>query len=480
MDLDTQGYENWGRNVQEITQGIFRAYDIRGIVTSTLTPEIVHVIGRALGTTVLRTGERKMVIGRDGRLSGPALYTALSDGILSTGCDVIDIGVVPTPVLYFATHHLQCPSGVMITGSHNPPDYNGLKMMIGGEALFGDRIQALYHEIEAQDFIEGSTPGTLTHSHTIIQEYIQVVSQNVCITPTLKPLKIVIDCGNGVAGLVAPALYEALKCEVIPLYCDVDGLFPNHHPDPGQPENLVDLQKAVVAHQADLGLAFDGDGDRLGVIDNAGTIIWGDRQLIVFAKDILSRNPNAAVIYDVKCTRHLDSQITQAGGRPIMWKTGHSLIKAKMRETGALLAGEMSGHLFFKERWYGFDDALYAGARLLEIVSKNRIKQTVRELFLSIPDSVNTPELKIAVSETTKFSMVERLISLCQFKEGTMSTIDGLRVDFADGFGLVRASNTTPNLILRFEGDTPTALNTIQKAFKKLLWALEPNLALPF
>lgn len=464
-----------------VSKDIFRAYDIRGIVTSTLTPEIVRVIGCALGTAILRAGEKRVVIGRDGRLSGPALYAALSEGILSTGCDVIDIGMVPTPVLYFATHHLQqCSSGVMITGSHNPPDYNGLKIMIGGEALFGDGIQSLYQIIEAQDFIQNDVLGTVVHHHTIIQSYIETIIQNISLTHTDRPLKIVIDCGNGVAGLVAPTLYESLGCDVIPLYCEVDGLFPNHHPDPGQPENLVDLQKAVLVHQADLGLAFDGDGDRLGVVDNKGIIIWGDRQLIVLAKDVLSRNPNAAIIYDVKCTRHLHSQITQLGGQPIMWKTGHSLIKAKMRETGALLAGEMSGHLFFKERWYGFDDALYAGARLLEIISKNSINQTVHELFLSIPDSVNTPELQISVQENTKFSMIEQLIGLCQFQEGSINTIDGLRVDFSDGFGLIRSSNTTPNLILRFEGDTPLALSRIQEAFRRLLWTLDPALTLPF
>jgi len=463
-----------------VTKGIFRAYDIRGIVTSTLTPDIVRDIGRALGTVVIRKGEQQIVMGRDGRLSGTALAEALTEGIISTGCHVLDVGMVPTPVLYFATHHLDCPSGVMITGSHNPPEYNGLKIMISGEALFGEGIQALYELIEARLFIVGYAPGQYIQHHHIIQDYIQVIVQGISITPLEKPLKIVIDCGNGVAGLVAPQLYEALNCEVIPLYCEVDGLFPNHHPDPGQPENLVDLQKAIKTHHADLGLAFDGDGDRLGVVDNEGNIIWGDRQLIIFAKDVLSRNPGATIIYDVKCTRHLQSQIMAWGGEPLMWKTGHSLIKAKMRETGALLAGEMSGHLFFKERWYGFDDALYAGARLLEIVSKNLNIQSVQALFLSIPDSVNTPELQIPVSENTKFSIVGKLVNVCRFEDAKINTIDGLRVDFPDGFGLIRASNTTPNLILRFEGDTAVALKRIQDNFRQLLWTFDPNWVLPF
>ncbi len=465
-----------------ISKDIFRAYDIRGIVTSTLRPEIVREIGRALGTVVVRKGEQQIVIGRDGRLSGPDLSSALIEGIVSTGCHVLDIGMVPTPVLYFATHHLNCPSGVMITGSHNPPEYNGLKIMIGGEALFGDGIQALYTLIESGDFIFGLAPGECIQNTQVIEDYIQVITKGISIA-TLKEqkkIKIVVDCGNGVAGLVAPALYKALNCEVIPLYCEVDGLFPNHHPDPGQPENLIDLQKAVIAQEADLGLAFDGDGDRLGVVDNEGQIIWGDRQLIILAKDVLSRHPDAAIIYDVKCTRHLHSQISALGGKPIMWKTGHSLIKAKMRETGALLAGEMSGHLFFKERWYGFDDALYAGARLLEIISQTIQHQSVHQLFLSIPDSENTPELQIQVSESTKFGIVEKLVNTCHFKDATVNTIDGLRVDFPDGFGLIRASNTTPNLILRFEGDTPSALSRIQESFRQLLLSCDPTWVVPF
>lgn len=462
----------------DIPIDIFRAYDIRGIVTSSLTPDIVREIGAALGTSVLAKGEQHILIARDGRLSGPKLATALSEGIVSTGCNVIDLGMVPTPVLYFATYHLGYPSGVMITGSHNPPDYNGLKMIIQGEALYGESIQALYHLIQNKEAIQAKTHGKITQYHTIIQDYIEVVQKDIHLEGT--PLKIVVDCGNGVAGLLAPRLYETLGCKVIPLYCEVDGLFPHHHPDPGQPENLKDLQKAVLQHEADMGLAFDGDGDRLGIIDNKGQIIWGDRQLMLLAKDVLRRHPEATIIYDVKCTRHLQTSITKWGGKPLMWKTGHSLIKAKMRETGALLAGEMSGHLFFKERWYGFDDAVYAGARLLEIVAKNPIKQSTHDLFLSIPNSINTPELQIAVSESNKFALIEKLIQLAPFKEGKMYTLDGVRVDFEDGFGLIRASNTTPNLILRFEGNTESSLKRIQALFREIIQTLDPHLILSF
>lgn len=463
-----------------LSPDIFRAYDIRGIVTSSLGPEIVRALGCALGTQLLQAGERCILVGRDGRLSGPVLFCALTEGILATGCHVIDIGMAPTPVLYFATHHLSCSSGVMITGSHNPPDYNGLKIILKGEALFGEGIQILYQIMQTGNYIHAKVPGELKQYTGILQDYIQVLSQNITLHPTQKPLKIVVDCGNGVAGLLAPHLYAALQCEIIPLYCEVDGLFPNHHPDPGRPENLVALQNTVLEHRADMGFAFDGDGDRLSVIDNQGDIIWGDRQLMIFAKDVLSRHPNATIIYDVKCTRHLHQHIQQWGGKPLMWKTGHSLIKAKMRETGALLAGEMSGHLFFKERWYGFDDALYAGARLLEIVSNHIAVQTVHELFLSIPDSINTPELHIAVSESNKFQLIEKLKTLFTATEGLVHTIDGLRVDFPDGFGLIRASNTTPNLILRFEGETPAALKRIQEIFRQLLCTLDPTFTLPF
>lgn len=453
---------------------IFRAYDIRGVVNESLTIEIVEAIGCALGTTVLARGETTVVIARDGRLSGPMLINALSNGILSTGCNVVDIGMVPTPVLYFATHYLRIPSGVMITGSHNPPDYNGLKMMVGGQALYGDGIQSLYTLIKEASFSKGQGQKT---DKNIIDAYISAIKNDVTLT---KPLKIVVDAGNGVTGELIPVLFAALGCEVIPLFCEIDGRFPNHHPDPGQPSNLQDLIKAVQSHKADIGLAFDGDGDRLGVVDNLGKIIWPDRQLILFAKSILEKHPRAQIIYDVKCTRHVASVVESLGGQPLMWKTGHSLIKAKMQETGALLAGEMSGHLFFKDRWFGFDDALYAGARLLEILSLLPNNTTASDIFNTLPDSINTPELSISVTEQTKFGSVQQLIALARFQDAAVSTIDGLRVDFKDGFGLVRPSNTGPNLILRFEGDTASALARIQAEFRQLLVDIGPQWDLPF
>jgi len=453
---------------------IFRAYDIRGVVNKSLTIEIVEAIGKALGSMVLARGETAIVVARDGRLSGPLLIEALSKGILATGCNVIDIGMVPTPVLYFATHHLNIPSGVMITGSHNPPDYNGLKMMVGGQALYGEGIQTLAALIQKSDFLKGQGQKT---EKNIVASYVQAIKKDITLS---KPLKIVVDAGNGVTGDIIPVLFEALGCMVIPLFCEVDGRFPNHHPDPGQPKNLADLIAAVDAHQADIGLAFDGDGDRLGVVDNLGKIIWPDRQLILFAKAILEKHANATIIYDVKCTRHVATEVENLGGQSLMWKTGHSLIKAKMQETGALLAGEMSGHHFFKDRWFGFDDALYAGARLLEILSEQNKEMTAAELFSTLPDSVNTPELLIHVTEQTKFESVKKLIALARFPDATMSTIDGLRVDFKDGFGLVRPSNTGPNLILRFEGDTASALARIQADFRQLLVDVNPEWDLPF
>lgn len=456
---------------------IFRAYDIRGVVGKSLTTEIVEAIGCALGTTVLARGETAIVVARDGRLSGPSLIDALSKGILSTGCHVVDIGMVPTPVLYFATHHLQIPSGVMITGSHNPPDYNGLKMTVGGQALYGDGIQSLYVLIKSSNYSKGQGQKT---EKNIVESYITAIKDDITLS---KPLKIAVDAGNGVTGDLIPDLFKALGCEVIPLFCEVDGHFPNHHPDPGQPKNLEDLIEAVQLHHADIGLAFDGDGDRLGVVDNLGKIIWPDRLLILFAKAILEKNVQAKIIYDVKCTRHVATVVESFGGQPLMWKTGHSLIKAKMQETGALLAGEMSGHLFFKDRWFGFDDALYAGARLLEIMSQMSQKNedvSSAVIFSTLPDSINTPELLISVAEQTKFESVQQLIALARFQDAAVSTIDGLRVDFKDGFGLVRPSNTGPNLILRFEGDTAAALARIQAEFRQLLMNIGPQWKLPF
>lgn len=453
---------------------VFRAYDIRGIVDQSLTEKLVFDIGRALGTVVLEQKEKQILVGRDGRLSGPRLMEALCQGILTTGCDIIELGMLPTPLLYFATSHFNISSGVVLTGSHNPADYNGLKMMVNGVTLYEQGIQQLYGLICRQDFKIGQ--GKLQNKK-IESAYLEAVTSSIKLK---RPLKIVVDAGNGVTGEIAPVLFEALGCQVIPLFCEIDGHFPNHHPDPGQPKNLEMLTEAVILHEADLGLAFDGDGDRLGVVDNEGEIIWPDRQLILFARDVLSRNPNAQILFDVKCSRHVGSDILKHGGNPLMWKTGHSLVKAKMKETGALLGGEMSGHFFFKERWTGFDDGLYAGARLLEIVSKQPEHQTLAKLFKTIPNSINTPELVMPVTDEDKTVIVRELIQKARFDDAEMSQIDGLRVDFKDGFGLVRPSNTGPNLILRFEGETPAALKRIQKQFRELFQSLDQTLALPF
>ncbi len=455
-----------------IAKEIFRAYDIRGVFNKTLTVEAVTLIGSAIGVKVLATGKKQVVIGRDGRLSGPTLRDALSQGIRAVGCDVIDVGLVPTPVLYFATHHLEISSGVMITGSHNPMDYNGLKIMIDGEAIHGETITELYHLVEKNDFPQANGSEKVID---VEQAYLQTVAEKVQLS---RKLKIVVDSGNGVAGKIAPLLYQALGCEVVPLYCEIDGTFPNHHPDPGQPKNLEDLIQSVQQHEADLGLAFDGDGDRLGVVDNTGKIIWPDRQLILFVQELLGRIPKAQIIFDVKCSRHVGDTIVQLGGVPIMWKTGHSLIKAKMKETGAPLAGEMSGHVFFKDRWYGFDDGLYTGARLLEILADAQMAPS--EIFAQLPDSFSTPELVLPTTDQDKFSQVKTLVTMANFKEAKVSTIDGLRVDFTDGFGLIRASNTGPNLILRFEGDTPEALHRIQQQFREMLVQVNPKWELPF
>ena len=451
---------------------IFRAYDIRGIVDQTLTAEDVMHIGAALGSEALRIGEKSMIIGRDGRLSGPVLFEHLCQGILSTGCDVIDIGIVPTPLLYYAAQVLNTSSGVMLTGSHNPAEYNGLKILLGKETLAETGIKKIYQDILQQNYKKGD--GYLS-SLEMIERYIVHVSR---IIQLKRPLKVVVDCGNGVAGCVVPALYRQLCCEVIELYCDIDGHFPNHHPDPSQLENLTDLIQAVKTHQADIGLAFDGDGDRLGVITNQGEVIWADRQLMLFAKDLLTRQPGAKIIYDVKCTNLLEKMIQSLGGEPIMWKTGHSLIKSKMLETQAALAGEMSGHLFFKEGWYGFDDAIYAGARLLKILSETTKESSA--LFQEIPNSVNTPELKLTVEEDEKFLLMQRLIDSANFPSAEHITIDGLRVNFADGWGLVRPSNTTPCLVLRFEAESEAILLKIQNLFRELLLTVKSDWVLPF
>jgi len=458
----------------KVPSSIFRAYDIRGVVGSTLNPGIAHQVGLAIGSAALDRGQQAVVIARDGRLSGPQMLAALADGLRASGRDVVDIGLAPTPVLYFATHHLGVTSGVMVTGSHNPPDYNGFKIVLDGEALSGQAIQGLYQRLESGDLTQGAGGSS---SESIIDDYVERIVADVHLA---QPMKVVIDCGNGVAGAVAPALYNALGCEVVELYCEVDGQFPNHHPDPSQAENLRDLIAAVRSEGADIGLAFDGDGDRLGVVDSQGQVIWPDRLMMLFARDLLARHPDAEILFDVKCTRNLASVIRESGGRPTMWRTGHSLIKARMRESGALLAGEMSGHFFFAERWFGFDDGLYAGARLLEILSG--LEMPSSEVFAGLPDSISTPELKITVPDGSQQGLVDRLVAQgqAQFPDAEVITIDGLRVEFAEGWGLVRASNTTPNLILRFEADSEEGIQKIQARFRDLLLAVDPGLQLPF
>ncbi len=451
---------------------IFKAYDIRGIVGVSLNAAYAELIGKALGSEAIARGVTNMAFARDGRLSGPELGQALVKGILSTGINVIDVGMVPTPLLYFAAHQLTKGSGVMLTGSHNPPDYNGFKMVLAGETLSEDSIQVIRKRIELSDFDEGT--GEYSTVPTL-DKYIKRITSDVKLK---RPLKIVVDCGNGVAGGVAPRLYKAMGCEVIELYCDIDGKFPNHHPDPSQPKNLVDLIEAVKSHKADVGLAFDGDGDRLGVISSDGNVIWPDRLLMLFAEDVLSRNQGAQIIFDIKCTSNLTKVIWEKGGEPLMWKTGHSLIKSKMKQSGALLAGEMSGHIFFKERWFGFDDGIYSGARLLEILSRD-VRQP-RVVFASLPDSFNTPELQIPMEEGAHHAFIEKLLDNPDFGEANLTMIDGIRADYADGWGLVRASNTTPCLVLRFEGQTKEAMMNVQARFKKILHAVDETLVLPF
>jgi phosphomannomutase/phosphoglucomutase len=458
--------------VETISPTLFRAYDIRGVVGDTLTAEAVYLIGRAIGSEAREKEERQIAVARDGRLSSPELSRALGKGLLESGCTVIDVGLTPTPVLYFATHQTNARSGVMVTGSHNPADYNGLKIVVAGETLAEKNIQKLRARIEHNNLMTGQ--GRL-EERDIIPDYIERIVNDTYIR---RPMKVVVDCGNGAAGLIAPSLLERIGCEVVPLFCEVDGNFPNHHPDPSKPENLAALIQTVLRSQADVGVAFDGDADRLGVVDSSGNIIWPDRQLMVFAADVLSRAPGAAVIYDVKCSRHLAGHILRHGGRPLMWKTGHSLMKAKIKETGALLAGEMSGHIFFNDRWFGFDDGLYACARLLEILSGDP-RPTV-DVFAELPDSVNTPELNIALAEGENFALIRRLRQIADFPGARITDIDGLRIDFPDGWGLVRASNTTPSLVTRFEADTPEALDRIQGQFKALMLSVKPDIVLPF
>ena len=445
-----------------IPSSIFKAYDIRGIVETELTPEIVKLIGKAVGSESIEKGERGVVVGRDGRLSGPELSEALISGLIESGCHVVNIGMVPSPVVYFATYTKQASSGVVITGSHNPAEYNGLKIMIAGETISAERIQALLTRINENNFSSGS--GTST-SINIDQNYIDTIKSDIKIE---KELKIVIDCGNGVAGNIAPQLFEALGVKVTKLFCLVDGRFPNHHPNPSKPENLEDLIQEVKETGSDLGLAFDGDGDRLGLVDNNGQIIWADQQMMLYSKDVLSRNKGAKIIFDVKCTSLLPKFISENGGVPIMSRTGHSFIKQKLKETKAELAGEMSGHIFFKDRWYGFDDALYTGARLLEIISKS--DKTCSEIFAEMPVNISTPEININFEKHgQQFEAMEKLSTNINFPSATINTIDGVRVDYENCWGLVRASNTTPCLVLRFEADDNEVLLEIKTKFKEWL-----------
>ncbi|MEW6611179.1 MAG: phosphomannomutase/phosphoglucomutase [Pseudomonadota bacterium] len=455
-----------------IPAGIFREYDIRGIVDRDLTDAVVYDIGRAIGSEARSRGLQRIVVGRDGRLSGTRFLDQLSKGLTSTGCLVIDVERVPTPTLYYAVFHLNADGGVMVTGSHNPPDYNGFKIMLGGGTLHGEQIQGLRRRMEAGDYVTG-------HGHVenldIHWDYIQRIVGDIKLA---RPLRIGIDCGNGVTGAIAPQLFRELGCEVHELFTEVDGTFPNHHPDPTVEKNLQDLIRLVDEKGLDVGLAFDGDGDRLGVVAPGGEIIWPDRQLILLAQDVLSRNPGAPIIFDVKCTRYLPEAITAAGGQAMMWKTGHSVIKSKMQETQAPLAGEMSGHIFFKERWYGFDDGMYTGARLLEVLSKD--SRSPKEVLTSLPKGYSTPELRLDTPEGRNFTLVDDLKRAAHFPDAKIIDLDGIRVEFPDGWGLARASNTQPAVVMRFEADTPEALERIKNQFRKLLLQVEPGLDIPF
>ena len=453
---------------------IFRAYDIRGVVGQTLTEGVARQLGRAIGSAVRDKELSEIVVGRDGRLSGPMLSGALIEGLRAAGVDVIDIGAVPTPVSYFAAYQLNTGSCVSVTGSHNPPDYNGFKIVIGGETLAEDAIRDLHQRLVEGRLAEGH--GSL-RQYDITGEYIERIASDI---QTGRTLKVVVDCGNGIAGNTAPGVVHTIGCEPIPLYCDVDGEFPNHHPDPSEPNNLADLILTVQKTGADVGLAFDGDGDRLGVVTKDGEIVYPDRVLMLFAQDVLIRNPGATILYDVKCTGHLQPLILKAGGSPLMWKTGHSLIKAKMKETGAQLAGEMSGHFFFRERWYGFDDGVYAAARLLEILADDPEGRTPEEIYATLPKGVSTPELHIQMQEGQNHPFIARFRERAQFDGARITTIDGVRADWSDGWGLVRASNTTPVLVLRFDADNATALKRIQDAFRAQILACDDTLQLPF
>jgi phosphomannomutase len=456
----------------QFSPSIFKAYDVRGVVPATLNETVAEALGLAFGAMARAEGEQTVAVGRDGRLSGPALAAALIRGLQASGVDVIDVGPVTTPMLYFAASTL-CSSGIQVTGSHNPKDYNGFKMVLAGRAIYGDDIQGLRRRME-----EGARPGADVRPGTVrnvnlLAPYRDRIVKDIKLA---RPLKIVVDCGNGIAGASAPGIFRALGCEVVELFSEVDGTFPNHHPDPSKPENLKDLIAAIRTHGADLGLAFDGDGDRLGIITRGGNNIYPDRQMMLFARDVLTRVPGGTIIFDVKCTQRLAPAIRDAGGVPLMYKTGHSLIKAKMKEVGSPLGGEMSGHIFFKERWFGFDDGTYAGARLLEILSRH---DDPSALLDDLPTSFSTPELNVKCAEGEPHALVHQLMETARFPApAQVSTIDGVRVDWPDGFGLIRASNTTPVLVLRFEGHTQEALHRIEAEMLALLRRVKPDAAI--
>jgi len=461
----------------ELVPSIFKAYDIRGIINQTLDADIATLIGKSFGSCLVELGETSVVVGRDGRLSGPELLQGLTKGLMSVGIHVIDLGVVATPMVYFATHiplgAYQAKSGIMITGSHNPPNYNGFKMVLAGQAIYGEQIKALYERIVSENFspIKAATRSEFD----IFPTYLKRITSDIHLA---RPMKIAVDCGNGVGGAFAGQLFRALGCEVQEMFCEVDGTFPNHHPDPAHLENLQDLIKNLASTDNEIGLAFDGDADRLGVVAKDGSVIFPDRQMMLYAKDVLSRNPNSEIIYDVKCTRLLGLYIAEHGGKPVMWKTGHSLVKAKLKETGAPLAGEMSGHIFFKDRWYGFDDGLYTAARLLEILSKEiDPSATLNQL----PNAICTPELQLPCAEGEPFTLMDQVKEQATFDHAvSINTIDGIRVEFTDGFGLARPSNTTPVVVMRFEADSQEAIERIQKAFKEAILKVKPDAKLPF
>ncbi|MCC5015154.1 MULTISPECIES: phosphomannomutase/phosphoglucomutase [unclassified Legionella] len=458
---------------RQVERSVFRAYDIRGVIGKQLDENAFYSIGRAISCRLHALQRSKIFVARDGRLTSANLVNALKEGLLASGITVVDLGAVATPVMYYATctqEGIDC--GLMVTGSHNPSDYNGIKMVLAGKTLVQSDIDQLYELVTAGTRQDGVGKA---QSFDIMNDYTNRILSDIKLQ---RRLKVVVDCGNGIAGPIIPQVITALGCEVIPLHCEVDGRFPNHHPDPTIEANLVDLKAMVAQHQADIGLAFDGDADRLGVISNLGEVIWPDRLLMLYARDVLSRNKEATIVYDVKCSSHLAEVIRAAGGIARMCPTGHSIVKAVMKEEQAALAGEMSGHIFFKDRWYGFDDALYSACRLLEIISAS--SQTVSEQFDAVPNSVNTPEIKIPIAEEEKFTFMQRFSEQAKFPDAEIITIDGLRVEFAHGWGLLRASNTTPCLVARFEAKDKASLEQIQSLFKTQLQLVNKNLVVSF